>query len=435
MFHHLDKILISFHIYKQVSCLKISLNYDEITMYFISVESNETVAYPFVNVLPQSYRNALPLFSIFHCSELIYSRKTPFFHNIELIIGPGKTELPLERQSNVFSHLYCSLFGWPYFVLVDQTKQPTITYDSQTLLGHDNLADVDFLLTSLSPGTCLFVPSGWIVGVQLNNSISLVLTLEKVERPIINETDYEILPCTNTDVSTLEAIDFSIADTFNINDIGLIVYFYQYLNPPIFDRQYTRETFFHHFREDKNVSQLIIKWTSELTYLINKTLFDQLDINHDEKFSIDDYFDIKQSNIEQLQNSIYNILEKLRQTVLEQYNELNVTITKMIDQFKNLESEDNIQEMLEGMMEELPDQVKERLKEKNSNVKKIINRMKNKKLKRSSTNKQHVRDDDASIIFDRNQNEETISIFNQDQEEEIMAEPMITENEPHRTDL
>jgi mRNA-degrading endonuclease RelE of RelBE toxin-antitoxin system len=365
----------------------------------------------------------------------MYSTSTPFFHNIELIIGPGKTELPLERQSNIFSQLYCSLYGWPHFLLVNQTKQPTFTYNSQTLLSQDNLADIDFYSTNLAPGTCLFVPPDWVLGAQLNNSISLVFTLNKIERPNTNDTDYEPLPCTPTGESTLETIEFSISDTFNVTDIGLIVYFYQYLNPPMFDQQYTSETFLNYFREDKNVTQLIMQWTPELIKLIQTKLFKQLDINHDKKFSVDDYFNIKQSNLKQLQNSILDILEKIRQTVLEQYNELSATITKMTEQIANLGFEDNARENLESMMESLPDQVKERLKEKNVNVQELLNKVKEKKPKRPSTDKQRVRDDDSSILFDKNQDEEIMLTVDQDQEEEITAEPNFIENEPHRTDL
>jgi mRNA-degrading endonuclease RelE of RelBE toxin-antitoxin system len=129
------------------------------------------------------------------------------------------------------------------------------------------------------------------------------------------------------------------------------------------------------------------------------------------------------------------ILEKLRRIVLMQYNELNDTITKFTQQFANLGDEDNTQEALEAMMANLPDQIKERLGDKNVNVKEVLNKVKDKKSKRPSTNKQRVREDDASILFDKPQDEEIISIVEQDQEEEITAEPIINETEPHRTDL
>ena len=209
----------------------------------------------------------------------------------------------------MFSQLYCSLYGWPHFILVDQTKQPTITYDAQTLLSQDNLAAVEFFSTSLGPGTCLFVPPDWVTGVQLNNSISLVFTFNKIEKSMKNETDDELLPCTQTGETTLESIDFDISDKFNVTEYGLIAYFYQYLNPPIFDQQYSSETFLDYIREDKNVSQLIMNWTPELIKLFKVKLFKQLDINNDRKFSVDDYFDIKESNLKQIQTSIYNILE------------------------------------------------------------------------------------------------------------------------------
>ncbi|CAF2979370.1 unnamed protein product [Rotaria sp. Silwood2] len=404
--------------------------------YLQAIESKQTTAYPFVNILPQSYRNAIPLLSIFRCSELVYSKPKLFFHNIELIIGPGQDELSLERQSNMFSQLYCSLYGWPQFILINQTKQSMITYDSETLLSQDNLADIEYFSTSLAPGHCLFVPSDWITGAQLNNSISIVFTLKKIEKPIVNENNDNLLPCTHTGAAVLETIEFTIIDTFNISDIGLIVYFYQYLNPPMFDREYTRETFFDHFREDQNVSKLIMNWTPELTKLIKNTLFDDLDINNDGKFSADDYFDIKQTGMQRIQNSIYDILETLRQIVLTQFNELNATIIKMTEKFENVGMNENMNDDLEDLIKNLPESVKEQLKKNNVSLEDALHKLKKDKPKRPSIDKQRVREDDASILFEKEQLEELIETLDLDQEEEITAEPIINEDEPpHRTDL
>ncbi|CAF3733604.1 unnamed protein product [Rotaria sordida] len=404
--------------------------------YLQAIESHETVIYPFISILPQSYRNAIPILSIFHCKELIYSKSNSFFHNIELIIGPDRTELPFERQSNMYSQLYCSLYGWPHFILINQTKQSTITYDSQTLLSQQNLVDVEYFLTSLAPGNCLFLPPDWVTGAQLNNSISLLFTLKKIEKIIVNETISESLSCTHTDATTFDTVKFTISDTFNISDIGLIVYFYQYLNPPIFDITYTRETFLEHFRQDRNVSEIIIKWTPELIDLINNTLFNQLDLNHDEKFNVDDYFDIKRTSIQPLQNSILEILEKLRQTVIAQYNDISETITKFSQTFENIGMNENMNEALEELLQTLPETVKAKFKENNINFDDVLNQVKNKRPKRPSINKQNVREDDTSILFDKDLDEDIISTDDLDQEEEITAEPFIDENEPyHRTDL
>jgi hypothetical protein len=251
-----------------------------------------------------------------------------------------------------------------------------------------------------------------------------------------SETDDELLPCTKTGETTLESIDFDISDTFNVTEYGLIAYFYQYLNPPMFDQQYTSETFLDYIREDKNVTQLIMNWTPELIKLFKVKLFKKLDINNDKKFSVDDYFDIKESNLKQIQISIYNILEKLRQTVLEQYNELSSTIAKMAQQFENIGLQENARENLESVIENLPDEVKQQLIEKNIKVKEFLDNAKHKRPKRPSTNKQqHVREDDTSILFDKKENDDVISIVDPDQEEEITAEPMINENQPQRTDL
>jgi hypothetical protein len=168
----------------------------------------------------------------------------------------------------------------------------------------------------------------------------------------------------------------------------------------MFDKEFTNEIFFDYFREDKNISQLIMKWTPELIELIKIKLFQQLDINLVEKFSIE-------------------ILEEIRQTILLQYNELSETMKKIIQQSENHELNDNDEEILETMIENLPDLVKERFEQNNINVIEVLNKIKSKKSKRSSTNKQRVKDGKQSNLT-----------VNQDQEEEIT-----TENELYRDDL
>jgi hypothetical protein len=300
------------------------------------------------------------------------------------MLGPGQTELPLNRQFTEFSQLYCSLHGSPYFLLINQTKQPAITYDAQTLLSQDNLDDVDFFLTSLPSGSCLFLPSDWVIGAQLNNSISIIFTLKVIN----NKLDDEFLPCTKTNQLTLDKIQFEIEDLFNISTIGLIIYYYQHLNPPMFDREYTSETFFRYFQEDKNVSQLIMKWTPKLIDLIQTKLFQQLDINHDERFSIADFFSIKQSTMPELEKSMSTILDEIRQTILEQYQELTETIKKISQQsgIDGLDDEDK--ETLLTMIENLPEPVKKNLKQNNINIKDVLKKIKNAKSKPSSNKKQ-----------------------------------------------
>ncbi|WP_147477416.1 hypothetical protein, partial [Corallococcus sp. AB038B] len=100
----------------------------------------------------------------------------------------------------------------------------------------------------------------------------------------------------------------------------------------MFDREFTSETFLRYFQADKNVSQLIMKWTPELTDLIQNKLFQHLDVNDDELFSIGDYFSIKQSNVKALEQSISGILEEIRRTVHTQYNELSEMTRKIIQQ-------------------------------------------------------------------------------------------------------
>lgn len=294
------------------------------------------------------------------------------------MIGPGKTELPLQQQqqSNKYSQLYCSLYGTPKFLLINQTKD---TYNTQTLLSQDNLLDTNFLVTNLSPGTCLFVPSNWIIGSQLNNSISLVFTLK-------TNNDKPPIPCTKTtDELTLETTPFTINDTFNATRISLVIYFYEYLNPPLFDKEYTRELFFDKFQDDKDVTQLIMKWTPELINLIKIELFDQLDINHDELFNIIDYFDIKQLNINELEISMINILEGIRETVFIQYNQLN-EIMKKLTQVNGMSqlNEDDV-ENLEIMLGNLPDTIKKKFKQNNINIQDVLNKIKNIKSKTKQT--------------------------------------------------
>ena len=422
------------------TCLSFPSNASLSILSLILVQSNVTVKHPFLNVLPQSYRHAIPLLSIFQCSEYADPlSSTPFFHNIELLVGSGKSELPLERKSNLYSQHYCSLSGWPHFLLVNQTKQPSVTYDAQRLLTDDSLAQVDFLLTTVPPGHCLFVPAGWVVGAQLNSSMIVIFTTQKMEAlEYVNQDDYQPLPCTAAANSTFDKVDFTVLDSFNMSSIGLIVYFYQYLNPPMFDREFTSETFLNYVREDKNVSQLIMNWTPELTKLIQSDLFESLDINHSGKFTIDDYFDIKQSNIDRLQTSIYDVLEQLRQTVLVQYNELNANIMKLSEQLGGAGAELNTRAVLESMIENLPESIKAQLREKNIDVKAFLDRgdKGKSKVKRPSTGQERVTPDDASVFFDQSEGDQsTVDFVQEDEEEEILAEPIDIETKPERTDL
>lgn len=367
----------------------------------------------------------------------MHSTVTSFFHNIELIVGPGQTELPIERQSEMFSKLYCSLYGWPQFILLNPTK---LTYDEEILLTRENLSDVDFSFTRLQPGTCLYVPPDWISGAQLNNSISLVYTLKTIEKTIQNETDNQPLPCTSTNSTTLNKINFTISDKFNGDEIGFIVYFYQYLNPPVFDKQYTNETFLEYFQQDRNVSQLVMKWTPALTTLIKTKLFKQLDVNNDDKFSAADYFDIKRTHLAQVQGAIHNILEELQQAVVSQYNELNEAIVKMTQQAGNLAADENTEDNVLDIIASLPDIIKEKLKETNFNAQDFLDKMNDKRPKRPRRNRDqdrhNTRDDGASMFFYADQIEDITYADDQEQEEEIMAEPFIIEIEPpHRTDL
>ena len=109
----------------------------------------------------------------------------------------------------------------------------------------------------------------------------------------------------------------------------------------------------------------------------------------------------------------------------------------MTQQFENLGFQENARENLESVIENLPDEVKQQLIEKNIKVKEFLDNAKYKRPKRPSTNKQqqHVREDDASILFDKKENDDIISIIDPDQEEEITAEPIINETKPQRTDL
>ncbi|CAF1149460.1 unnamed protein product [Adineta steineri] len=399
--------------------------------YLLAIESNRTLDFPFINVVPQTHRNAIPLLSIFRCSEHVYPTSDPFFHNLELMIGPGKTELPVQQYSKTYSQLYCSLYGYPHFILMNQAKQSKLTYNTETLLSQDKLPEIDYYSTDLTPGMCIFVPPEFATGIQFNNSLSLVFTLKKIEKP---SSDDERLPCNITGETTLDKIDFAINDEFNMTEIALMVYFYQYLNPPMFDLHYTSETFFNKIQNDRNVSQLIMQWTPELIDLMKITLFKQLDMNNDDKFSIDDYFEVRQANLLQIHSSIYDILEKIRGYAVAQFNELNDKISKFSEQFKSMEFEGNAQEALESLLANLPDQVKERLGE-SVDLEQVLSNVKDKRPKRPSRNKQRAREDDSSILFDKQDDDEIISNFEQEEEEEITAEPFIDENELHRTDL
>lgn len=365
-------ILIFFLIYKQVRSFFDS--YEGLSFAFdILVESNETIESPFINVLPQSYRSALPLPSIFHCREFIHPSTDPFFHNIELILGPGQTELSFQRSLIEYSQFYCSLYGSPNVLLVNRTN-------SKHLL-EDSLTDVNYISTSLTPGTCLFIPSDWLMGVQLNNSISILFTFETM----LGKSDER---CTKIEQVTLDQIPFSIEDQLNISAINLMIYFYQYLNLPTLDQEYTSARFLHRFQTDQNISQLVIEWTPELIKLIELELFPRLDVNSDERFSIEDYFDLRQSNLKEIEGNLPMIFEDIRRMILIQYTELSETIKRISQQVSTDGFDDDDKERLINMINNLPESVKQNLRgKKNMDINEILNKIYQTKSKPSTKKK------------------------------------------------
>ena len=333
------------------------------------------MAYPFINVFPQAYRSVLPLPSIFHCREFIHSSTNSFFHNIELIVGPGQSELSLYQSSKEFSTFYCSLYGSPNFLLINQTEQ--------ILLTDDNLTNINYLSTSLPAGSCLFIPSNWAIGVQLNNSITFRLTLQSM----LGKSDER---CTKIEQVTFDQISFPIEDQLNISAISLMIYFYQYLNPPIFDHQYTSTSFLHQFQADQNISQLVIRWTPELLELIETKLFQQLDLNDDQQFTIEDYFAIRPSMMQEIESILPPILEDIRRSILAQYNQINEIIQRISRQSPIDGLDDEDKETLIATIDNLPKSVKENFKRNNLDINEVLNQIYHAKSKPSSKKKQQA---------------------------------------------
>ncbi|CAF1111863.1 unnamed protein product [Didymodactylos carnosus] len=399
--------------------------------YLNATETNTTLVRPFVNVMPQSYRYGLHLLSIFNCQEYLAKSN---FESIDLIIGPGPlAELPLGKMSD-YGRLYCSLHGWPHFLMIDQTKNPNVEYNEDTLLSEHDLSSVEFGRTTVAPGTCLFIPSDWMTGIRLNNSISFVITLKTIS------SNNESLTCTPTTTNlTLNNVNFTVKDSFNISKIALLVYFYQYLQAPFLEKRYTVDEFYSHARNDKNLTKLVLQWTPELEKLIEHDLFKELDINNDSYFDIKDYYAIKQPMLDDIHRNINEILEKLRLNVVEQYKELNASLSKVREQMSSQNVMEDIMKInMEQLIEKLPQDVKDKLLEQNIDIKQFLNSLLNKqnddttiagrrKRRKENEGKQRHLVDESTILFD--DTEFDIDNVDLDEEEEITAEPDIIDEQ------
>ena len=219
------------------------------------------------------------------------------------------------------------------------------------------------------------------MGGQLNNSITMLLTFQTM----LGKSDER---CTKIEQVTLDQIPFSIEDQLNINTINLMIYFYQYLNPPAFDQEYISTRFLHQFQTDQNISQLVIEWTPELIELIEIELFQHLDINDDKRFSIEDYFDLRQSNLKEIEINLPKIFEDIRRMILTQYTELSETIKRISQQVSTDGFDDDDKERLINMINNLPESVKENLRrKKNMNINEILNKIYQTKSKPSTKKK------------------------------------------------
>lgn len=335
---------------------------EKLSKLFLLVESNETLSSPFLNILPESCRSLLPLFSIFQCRQYFESTDEPFFHNVELLIGPGQIEFSLEQPSNPYSQFFCSLYGSPQILLTNSSSE-------------NNLANTEFYLTNLTPGDCLFIPSDWANSIQLNNSISLVFTIKQ----FVKESDDDILLCSKIERTTLNDITFSVEDSLSFDNLTLLIYFYEILDPPLLDREHNPESFLYYFQNDKNISELIIKWTPELTKLVEEDLFQEIDIDHDGIFNINDYSAITRSILKRLEQTIPEIFTQIRHTFLEQYQSLNAMIKFIVEQSSKHGLSQYDRDSLIELFENLPEPFRKRLEQSNVNIQEVLMKLRNPK--------------------------------------------------------
>ena len=261
------------------------------------------------------------------------------------------------------SRFFCSLYGSP-----------------QIILAENDLDSAEFFLTNLTPGNCLFIPSNWANSIQLNNSISLVFTLKQ----FVKESDDEILLCSKTSQSTLDNVTFSVQDAFDSDKLTLLIYFYEILNPPLFDIEHNSESFFYYFQNDKNISEFVVKWTPELTKLVKEDLFQQFDVNHDDIFNIDDYLAISRSILEQLQQTIPKIFTQIRHTFLEQYQSINAMIKFIIEQSSKHGLSQYDRDSLIELFKNLPEPYRKRLEESNVNIQEVLTKLRSPKPKQQT---------------------------------------------------
>lgn len=218
------------------------------------------------------------------------------------------------------------------------------------------------------------------MGSQLNNSIILLFTFQTM----LGKSDER---CTKIEQVTLDEIPFSIEDQLNISSIHLMLYFYQYLNPPIFDQEYSSQKFLQQFQVDRNISQLVIEWTPELIELIEHELFQRLDINDDQRFSLEDYIDLREKNLKEIEENLPKLFEDIHRMILQQYNQLSETIQRISHQVSTDGFDDDDKKALINMINNLPESVKQNFRRKNMDINEILNKIYQTKSKPSMKKK------------------------------------------------
>ncbi|CAF1042315.1 unnamed protein product [Didymodactylos carnosus] len=331
---------------------------NNLLFYLNGVETNTTLSIlPFVSDMPQSYLKQIPLFDLFNCNELIDNN---YFSTIELIVGPGEAELPLEYIAN-HGQLFCSLYGRPQFIMINQTTQNIEEkYNKQTLLSlkTDELSKIDYEQTTLDPGSCIFVPIDWILGVHFNNSILFAITFKEVLRDAFDH-------CTPTNKTlTLSDINWLMSDTLNLTDLQLLVHFYRYLTADT--PSYNSSKFLTYAREDKNFAGPILNWTPEIERLIGDNFFHHLDVNNDGYFDINDYYSLKtRALVNETIKKLNNTLEKLKLSIVDQYKDLRKSIAQLADELKNTASPEQVKakakQNIQQIMSLLPSAVRDNL--------------------------------------------------------------------------
>lgn len=305
--------------------------------------------------------------------------------------------------------------------------------------SEESAEKITYFSSKILPGKCAYIPKTWIYSLKTDYAWTYRISWES-----LNERLDECDSSTGNGTLVLYKFKSENNEDFDLT-YGLMVYFYIWLGENL-SEILTYKSFLERFKADNTLFKNVPYDQSfaEIAF----ELFELLDINDDDKISIEDLDTLNEDTgkIAMTQavksfESLKNLLSEKAESKSKALNDMLLKLQKMYNSGEI--SEEILIDKLSEAIEKMPGDSKMKLKEQNINLLQfIMNFIKNKKTEDEKENAENTeREKRKKKPVDKNQKEEDespksyVTIGNDDIIEDIEADESLSTDRNDREEL